>query len=272
MCFPLPATRHRWSSEPGEDKQYQKVLKRLEARRFPLRKEIAKYERIERDAKRYQSLCEELTKLAVKRANLKKRIETSRKTRKKADQQHKTNRQLLTACFNNALSRTNSVTDEGRIEINARGIFPVLEHGLASEGEALGTSTVLAFDLACMLASMTGLGNHPRFLIDDSPRDADMEPPIYASLLQSIADLENLSDPIPFQYILTTTTRPPEKLACDPYGEQQTAIQKVDRRSVDCRQDREIRHGNALAARREQCQFVTPLFCRTTSQGHRRMI
>jgi hypothetical protein len=199
--------------------EYLRTFTAVEQRRQPLRKKIGQLEQLERDAKRFQTLCEELTTLEGQKSGLKKSIKDSLAQRRTADQRHKTNRQTLIQCFNEALQRTTGSTERGTIDINSRGIFPRPEVGFQSEGEAVGTSTILAFDLACMLASMGGLGNHPRFLLDDSPRDADLEPPMYQQLLQSIADLELLSDKEEpsFQYILTTTTRPNKNLAKDPY-------------------------------------------------------
>lgn len=199
--------------------EYLRTFTAVEQRRQPLRKKIGQLEQLERDAIRFQTLCEELTTLEGQKSGLKKSIKDSLTERRTADQRHKTNRQKLIHCFNEALQRTTGSTERGTIDINARGIFPRPEVGFQSEGEAVGTSTILAFDVACMLASMGGLGNHPRFLLDDSPRDADLEPPMYQQLLQSIADLELLSskDEPAFQYILTTTTRPNKTLAKDPY-------------------------------------------------------
>ncbi len=201
------------------NQEYLDTFTKVEQRRQPLRRRIAKMNQIERDAKRFRKLCEELTTLQGKKTPLTKSITQSLETRRKADQRYKTKRQTLIACFNEALRRTTGSDDRGTIDINARGIFPSSEVGFQSAGEAVGTSTILAFDLACMLASMTGLGNHPRFLLDDSPRDADLEPPSYQLLLQSIADLEQLTPDTepPFQYILTTTTRPNKNLAQAPY-------------------------------------------------------
>lgn len=86
-------------------------------------------------------------------------------------------------------------------------------------GEAIGTAgKVIGFDLACLVASIAGLGEHPRFLIHDSPREADLERTAYYRLFQWAVDLEKMfSGEPPFQYILTTTTPPPPALAAPPY-------------------------------------------------------
>lgn len=82
-------------------------------------------------------------------------------------------------------------------------------------GAALETIKVLAFDLAAMVLSVEGVGYHPRFLIHDGPREADMARLIYErfflyarKLEQSFDDSEDAS----FQYIITTTTPPPKDM------------------------------------------------------------
>lgn len=86
-------------------------------------------------------------------------------------------------------------------------------------GEAIGTAAkVIGFDLACLVASSAGLGQHPRFLIHDSPREADLERTAYYRLFKWAVDLERMfTGETPFQYILTTTTPPPPELAQSRY-------------------------------------------------------
>ena len=201
----------------GEQSAFQTAWRSAEARRKPLREEIERLKAIDRDARRHRSLCSELDNLYRQKASLKESLRESLAIRREADEQHSTNLDRLIRCFNEALRRTRCAISEGTITINARGIFPQPVDGLGSEGEALGTSTNLAFDLGCLLASMSGLGNHPRMLLVDSPRDADIEPQTYAALFEAIAELEALTDEPAFQYILTTTTLPPKQLRSSPY-------------------------------------------------------
>ena len=81
-------------------------------------------------------------------------------------------------------------------------------------------TTVLAFDIACVPASAYGVGHHPRFLMHDSPREGDMEGPLFRRLFEIVHDLEkqftNAAD-VSFQYIVTTTSEPPRALS-NPHG------------------------------------------------------
>ena len=74
--------------------------------------------------------------------------------------------------------------------------------------EALKT---ISFDLASVFRSIVGGGHHPRFLIHDSPKVADMSPVPYAELFELALRVENQANGHPnFQYIITTTEPPPE--------------------------------------------------------------
>ena len=82
-------------------------------------------------------------------------------------------------------------------------------------GEAVETLALVLADVTAMLCSATGLGFHPRFLIHDSPREADLDRQIYNRFLSAVAGISadmGGSQGAPFQHIITTTSRPPDKL------------------------------------------------------------
>jgi hypothetical protein len=72
-------------------------------------------------------------------------------------------------------------------------------------------ATVVSFDLACVMLSIAGVGNHPRFLIHDSPGEGEMEMPLFKRIFDVACYLENCFGDAPpsFQYIVTTTKAPP---------------------------------------------------------------
>ncbi len=108
---------------------------------------------------------------------------------------------------------------QGRIEIDMRGLRLELDGRESTPGEALASETALSLDLACLSASICGLGHLPRFIIHDSPREADLESHIYARLFEFILELERSfhGQSPSFQYIVTTTTPPPQDFRADPY-------------------------------------------------------
>jgi hypothetical protein len=73
---------------------------------------------------------------------------------------------------------------------------------------------ILIFDLAALISSVEGRGFHPRFLIHDGPREADMAADLYQKIFLLAHELElasTISTPS-FQYIVTTTEPPPVDL------------------------------------------------------------
>jgi hypothetical protein len=81
-------------------------------------------------------------------------------------------------------------------------------------GEAVTSLTSVLADISAVLLSVSGVGSHPRFLVHDSPREADLSATAYSSILQKLAMLTEQmgGEAAPFQYIVTTTTPPPANL------------------------------------------------------------
>lgn len=99
----------------------------------------------------------------------------------------------------------------GLVDTSGRSLaLTVEEHG-ERDSAAIATVKLLAFDLAAMVASVEGDGVFPRFLIHDGPREADMAAEVYERLFLFAYQLEKCFQGEPaFQYILTTTTQPPD--------------------------------------------------------------
>lgn len=105
-----------------------------------------------------------------------------------------------------------------RVETAGRALtLTVDEHG-ERESAALETLKLWAFDMAAMTQSVEGQGFFPRFLLHDGPREGDIAPDIYERLFLYAYELEACFSGEPsFQYIVTTTTRPPESLIAEPW-------------------------------------------------------
>ena len=89
---------------------------------------------------------------------------------------------------------------------------------LSHNGRAMRALEIVLGDWASLIHSVAGDGHLPGFLLHDCPREADMGASLYRTLLDSLAKWQKFMsrrDTIPFQYILTTTTPPPESL-CTP--------------------------------------------------------
>ena len=69
-----------------------------------------------------------------------------------------------------------------------------------------------------MIYSIVGKGTHPRFLMHDGPRVADVTRSIYLCYFKLMHEIEHVSQDNPnFQYIITTTEPPPDELQKEPW-------------------------------------------------------
>jgi hypothetical protein len=108
------------------------------------------------------------------------------------------------------------VSVDGWIKIDGNGMHLHATKQGELSGAALETVKTLAFDLAGLVAGLEGKCRHPRFLIHDGPREADMSRVIYEKFFLYVAERIEVVFPSKrqanFQYILTTTTSPPKHM------------------------------------------------------------
>lgn len=92
---------------------------------------------------------------------------------------------------------------------------------VARGGEAFQVLEVLLGDIVCLLDSaVSEFSHHPGFLVHDCPREADMSEHLYRNFFLAAAEAaEQLGKDgaVPFQFIVTTTSAPPEELGGAPY-------------------------------------------------------
>lgn len=106
-------------------------------------------------------------------------------------------------------------TASGRLSLDGNGLHLRIDLGGERSTPAIDSLKVLAFDLAALCASMEGATHVPAFLIHDSPREADLGLSAYHPLFRLAHALEGETPR--FQYIVTTTTRPPTELCKKPW-------------------------------------------------------
>jgi hypothetical protein len=104
----------------------------------------------------------------------------------------------------------------GRIVLSGNGIELSIDLGGERSTAAIDSLKVLAFDLAALCLSIEGETRVPAFLLHDSPREADLGLSIYHELYRCVRELEEQSGQPLFQYIVTTTTDPPDTFKTDP--------------------------------------------------------
>lgn len=105
----------------------------------------------------------------------------------------------------------------GRVHLDGNGLHLTVEYGGDRSTPAIDSVKILAFDLAAMCRSIEGATYMPALLIHDSPREADLGLSIYHQLFRIVVELEQVGTTPLFQYIVTTTTRPPDELSVAPW-------------------------------------------------------
>jgi hypothetical protein len=88
-------------------------------------------------------------------------------------------------------------------------------------GEAYQVLEVLLGDITTLLDSaLSDASLHPGVIVHDCPREADMSERLYREFLLLVGEAEaqlRMGDATPFQYVVTTTSPPPESLSKEPY-------------------------------------------------------
>lgn len=105
----------------------------------------------------------------------------------------------------------------GKVILDGNGLKLSVELGGERSTAAIDSLKVIAFDLSAMCMSIEGKTCLPAFLIHDSPREADLGLSVYHRLFHLVRGLEAGENQSLFQYIVTTTTRPPDEVLADPW-------------------------------------------------------
>lgn len=92
---------------------------------------------------------------------------------------------------------------------------------LSVGGEAYQVLEVLLGDITTLLDSALSYATlHPGLIVHDCPREADMSERLYREFLLLVSEAEAqlcVGNMVPFQYVVTTTSPPPESLSKEPY-------------------------------------------------------
>lgn len=122
---------------------------------------------------------------------------------------------VITAVYNGLIKSALSDTYSGALRMWKGELRFEIDELAGLSGEAVETLALVLADVAAMMCSCQGIGHHPRFLVHDSPREADLDRHIYNRYLRAMWALTEESggkEAAPFQYIVTTTSRPPDDI------------------------------------------------------------
>jgi hypothetical protein len=116
----------------------------------------------------------------------------------------------LTSWFDFLVTRVVAAEAKGEIKLDGNGLQPIIQWRGRRRSVALNSLRLVLFDIAAMLCAVQGDASAPAFLLHDSPREGDLDPWTYARLFETVFYLGRDEESAPFQYIVTTTTEPPE--------------------------------------------------------------
>lgn len=176
-------------------------------------------ETLETALENYQTACDELASLEKKLTGLDKDKRDLDKRLELMEAQH--NRRIVefSRIYDHFAKRLLGDDVTATIQFAGKAIEPAITYHGPYDSTALKLAKFLVFDLSGLALGVTGSGHHPRFLLHDSPREADLTEAIYDELFRAAVELEAAAkkDEAPFQYIITTTQPPPDELKGDPW-------------------------------------------------------
>jgi hypothetical protein len=123
----------------------------------------------------------------------------------------------LSSWFDSVLRELVPGDIRGSAKLDGNGLKLDVELGGFRSTVAIDSLKVVAFDLAVLAMSLDGPLFFPGMLIHDSPREADLSEMVYRRLFDFSAKLEGCSSTPLFQYLLTTTTAPPDRFQHEPW-------------------------------------------------------
>ena len=201
------------SAWANEQEKFNAVRDKLMERRLQVRGTI----RRAIEAKEDDSEAEKLEKSI---GILDKEIRKSLDKQTKARQQQKRALSDFSETFDRVTKAVLGVELSASVHFDGRQLATEMNERGDLTSAAIETLKILAFDLAALISGIEGRGFHPRLLIHDGPREADMAADLYQKLFLLVRELEiafGKSGTPSFQYIVTTTEPPPEDMQLPPW-------------------------------------------------------
>jgi hypothetical protein len=161
----------------------------------------------------YQGILDRIEALNTELKSLAKSDELASNSEAEYRNQHSDTLSRMKDLFSYVCRRLLGNQTKASLTLSGQGLKADVEVG----GMAMESLKAIAFDLATLLMSIEGRSMLPAFLVHDSPREADLGEAIYHRLFKLVRSFERLGDDPPFQYIITTTSRPPDELRGSPF-------------------------------------------------------
>lgn len=197
--------------------ELEQALKRIEKSRDASSGSIREAQRMIEDVGQYETLvanCDRARSLAEKTEN------NLEKTRASIAKYRGSSSAIITSLsnwFDSVLRELVPGEIRGSARLDGNGLKLDVELGGLRSTVAIDSLKVVAFDLAILVMSLERSLFLPGILVHDSPREADLSEEVYRRLFEFSAKLEECGSAPLFQYILTTTTAPPDRFQHDPW-------------------------------------------------------
>lgn len=174
-------------------------------------------QRLLRDAEEYEALLSERSTASTANEQIDTRLVRLRETLAAHRASVADTIRHLSICFDAVLREFVPGEIQGSAKLDAKGLTLKVELGGDLSTAAIESLKVVAFDLAALAMTIEGRTRLSGFLVHDSPREADLGRSIYNRLFGLASRLEAFGPRPLFQYIVTTTTEPPEEFRSAPW-------------------------------------------------------
>jgi predicted nucleic acid-binding Zn-ribbon protein len=121
--------------------------------------------------------------------------------------------------------------------------FDIFYQNVTSKSVAINILKTILVDIACLTYNaISANASFPGLLIHDSPREADLQIVHYNRIFELILAIQNEFEKIgscPFQYIITTTTKPPTSINDKSYPTEPLDARVTEKMFLKCRIEQE---------------------------------
>lgn len=180
-------------------------------------KSVREAQKLSEDLEEYEGLLAEFEQAQTEASRNEKALESTRASIAGQRDANFASIQILSSWFDIVLRELVPGDIRGSVKLDGNGLKLNVELGGYRSTVAIESLKVVAFDLAVLAMSMEKSLYFPGVLIHDSPREADLSGEIYKRLFLLAEKLENCTSAPLLQYILTTTTAPPESFQTQPW-------------------------------------------------------
>ena len=194
-----------------------RALNKIEKSRDASSGSVRAAQRVVEDVDQYETLFANYDRA---RSAAEKMADKLEKTRGIISRYRGSNSETITSLsnwFDNVLRELVPGDIRGYAKLDGNGLRLDVELGGYRSTVAIDSLKVVAFDLAILAMSLERSLFFPGLLIHDSPREADLSETVYRHLFEFSAKFEECGPGPLFQYILTTTTAPPDLFQHEPW-------------------------------------------------------